>query len=111
MEIGAGQTSKTSFLIVSIAGYDAILGMPFLQENAVTLNTADSTAYFQKLGFTLRCATQTPRTYATISSAMANEGIDKLPAFDQIYPEVFPEKEPERLPLLREGCNHVIQLR
>ena len=35
VEIGAGQKAKTSFLIVSIARYDAILGMPFLQENAV----------------------------------------------------------------------------
>ena len=46
VEIGAGQKSKTSFLIVSMAGYDAILGMPFLQENAVTLDTADYMAYF-----------------------------------------------------------------
>ena len=41
---------------------------------------------------------------------MANKGMNELPAFDKIYPEVFPEKEPEGLPPLRERCNHVIQL-
>jgi hypothetical protein len=43
-----GTTEKTKFLIVAVSSYDVILGMPFLQEHHVILNTADSTAYFPK---------------------------------------------------------------
>jgi hypothetical protein len=38
-----------------------------------------------------------------ISSAMAIETATDLPAFDKLYPEVFPSREPEGLPPLGEG--------
>jgi hypothetical protein len=33
-----------------------------------------------------------------------------IPPFDKMFPTVFPEKEPEGLPPLRHGCNHIIRL-
>jgi hypothetical protein len=33
-----------------------------------------------------------------------------IPLFDKMFPTVFPDKEPEGLPPLRHGCNHIIQL-
>jgi hypothetical protein len=139
VEIKQGTTERAKFLIVAISSYDVILGMPFLQDNQVALNTADSTAYFPKHNVTIQCATKQFRTLATSavtgmdptwprqipddsakvairripiladSAAMEPEP-PHIPRFDKMFPTVFPEKEPEGLPPLRHGCNHIIRL-
>src|ERR1043165_6470664 len=104
-EICPGHKVRTKFLVVAISQYDVILGMPFMQENQVTLNTGESTAHFGRINYTLQCSTQNPRTNS--SSATTEE----LPNFQKMFPKLFPEKEPEGLPPLREGCNHHILLK
>jgi predicted aspartyl protease len=64
-EIKQGTTERTKFLIVAMSSYDIILRMPFLQDNHVSLTTADSTAYFPKHDGTIQCATRQLRTLAT----------------------------------------------
>jgi transposase InsO family protein len=144
VEIRTGHAVKTKFLIVAISSYDIILGMPFLQTNQVILNTANSTAHFEGLNYTIQCAVRQPRTLAVVASAatipeqprtlavvasaatiseqprtlavvasaatIPEQIVEDLPPFDKIYPTVFPEKEPEGLPPLRPGCNHVVRL-
>jgi hypothetical protein len=148
VEIKQGTTERNKFLIVALSSYDIILEMPFLQDNHVSLNTADSNAYFPKPDVTIQCATRQLRTLAT-SSVMdptwphrapataairdstwsdripddsAKQPIRRIPIlanpttmesphiplFDKMFPTVFPEKKPEALPPLRNGCNHII---
>jgi hypothetical protein len=106
MEIKPGNLGKerTKFFIVAVSSYDVILGMPFLQEHHVVLNTADSTAYFPKHDVTIQCTTRQAKTFATSSAT------EEIPPFDKMFPKLFPEKEPEGLPPLREGCNHIIRI-
>jgi hypothetical protein len=106
VEIKPGNLGKerTKFLIVAVSSYDVILVMPFLQEHHVVLNTADSTAYFPKHDVTIQCATRQAKTFTTSSAT------EELPPFDKMFPKVFPDKEPEGLPPLREGCNHIIRI-
>jgi hypothetical protein len=114
IEIKMGHAVKTKFLIVAISSYDIILGMPFLQTNQVILNTANSTAHFDRLNYTIQCAVRQPRTLAIVASAAtipdSEQIVEDIPPFDKIYPTVFPEKEPEGLPPLRPGCNHIVRL-
>jgi hypothetical protein len=95
---------RTKFLIVAVSSYDVIVGMPFLQEHHVVLNTVDSSAYFPKHDVTIQCATKQAKTLATSSAT------EEIPPFDKMFPKLFPEKEPEGLPPLREGCNHIIRI-
>jgi hypothetical protein len=95
---------RTKFLIVAVSSYDVILGMPFLQEHHVVLNTVDSTAYFPKHDVTIQCATRQAKTFAMSSAT------EEMPPFDKMFPKLFPEKEPKGLLPLREGCNHIIRI-
>jgi hypothetical protein len=106
VEIKPGNLGKerTKFLIVAVSSYDVILGMPFLQEHHVVLNTADSTASFPKHDVTIQCATRQAKTFATSSAT------EEMPRFDKMFQKLFPEKEPEGLPPLREGCNHIVRI-
>jgi hypothetical protein len=111
VEIKPGNLGKerTKFLIVAVSSYDVILGMPFLQEHHVVLNTADSTAHFPKHGITIQCATKQAKTSAASSATFAAKQVQteatsyatkSIPPFDKMFPKLFPEKEPEGLPPL-----------
>ena len=78
IEICVGHRLKAKFLVVAISAYDIILGMPFLQENVVTLNTAESTAHFGRINYTLHCTTKNPRTNATTVSAATSNVPDAI---------------------------------
>jgi hypothetical protein len=81
VEIKQGTAERAKFLIVAISSYDIILGMPFkfLQDNHVSLNTADSTAYFGKHYVTIQCATRQIRALAT-SGVMDSMWPHRVPA-------------------------------
>jgi hypothetical protein len=118
VEIKDGTTEKTKFLIVGVSSYDVLLGMPFLQEHHVVLNTADSTAYFPKHHVTIQCATRQTKTFAaketttatTTAAVEVMTSLEEIPSFDKMFPKVFPNQKPEELPPLRDGCNHIIRI-
>jgi microcystin-dependent protein len=123
VEIKPGNLGKerTKTLIVAVISYDVILGMPFLQEHHVILNTADSTAHFPKHDVTIQCTTRQAKTFATSSATFATKQVqteatsyatesEEIPPFDKMFPKVFQNKEPEGLPPLRQGCNHIIRI-
>jgi hypothetical protein len=111
VEIAPQIRVKTQFLVVPIKEYQAIMGMPFLQQHEVKLDTANGTAIFGKhRDYTIRCnETQSAAILAT-AAAGTNEETVTLPDFTREFPNVFPKKEPEGLPPLREGCNHKIRI-
>jgi hypothetical protein len=45
-----------------------------------------------------------------MAAAGTNEETVTLPDYTKEFSNVFPEKEPEGLPPLREGCNHKIRI-
>jgi predicted aspartyl protease len=152
VEIKQGTTERTKFLIVAISSSDMILMKPFLQDNHVSLNTAESTTYFPTHNVTIQCATRQLRTLATsavmdhtwpyrapataaikdspwcdqVPDDSAKQPIRRtpiipnptimeppalhMPPCDKMFPTVFSEKEPQGLPPLRHGCNHIIRL-
>ena len=56
VEIAKGIITKTKFLVVPIKEYQAIMCMPFLQQQEVKLDTANGTATFGKhWNYTIQC--------------------------------------------------------
>jgi hypothetical protein len=111
VEIAPQIRVKTQFLVVPIKEYQAIVGMPFLQQHEVKLDTANGTAIFGKhRDYTIRCNKTQSAAILVTAAAGTNEETVTLPDFTKEFPNVFPEREPERLPPLREGCNHKIRI-
>jgi hypothetical protein len=111
MEIAPQIRVKTQFLVVPIKEYQAIMGMPFLQQHEVKLDTANGTAIFGKhRDYTIRCNETQSAAILVTAAAGTNEETVTLPDFTKEFPNVFPEREPEGLPPLREGCNHRIRI-
>ena len=109
VEITKGITIKTKFLVVLIKEYQAIMGMPFLQQQEVRLDTANGTAIFGKhRNYTIQC--NEARLASTTILATAATEIGTLLDFKSEFPEVFPNDKPKGLPPLREGCNHTIRI-
>ena len=69
VDIGKGCKIPCEFLLVPIASYDIILGMPFMKQAKVVLDTADSTATFKDNGVIIQCS-------ATKHPAMASAATD-----------------------------------
>jgi hypothetical protein len=87
------------------------MGMPFLQQHEVKLDTANGTAIFGKhRDYTIRCNETQSAAILVTAAAGTNEETVTLPDFTKEFPNVFPEREPEGLPPLREGCNHKIRI-
>jgi hypothetical protein len=111
VEIAPQIKVKTQFLVVPIKEYQAIMGMPFLQQHEVKLDTANGTAIFGKhRDYTIRCNETQSAAILVTAAAGTNEETVTLPDFTKEFPNVFPEREPEGLPPLREGCNHKIRI-
>jgi hypothetical protein len=91
--------------------YQAIMGMPFLQQHEVKLDTANGTAIFGKHhDYTIRCNKTQPAAILVTAAAGTNEETVTLPDVTKEFPYVFPKRKPGGLPPLREGCNHKIQI-
>ena len=85
------------------------MGMPFLQQQEVKLDTANGTATFGKhRNYTIQC--NEARSASTTILATAATEVGTLPDFKSEFPEVFPDNKPKGLPPLREGCNHMIKI-
>ena len=68
VDIGKGRRIPCEFLLVPIASYDIILGMPFMKQAKVVLDTADSTATFKDNGITIRCSATSPLAVASAAT-------------------------------------------
>ena len=100
VEITEGIMIQTKFLVVPIKEYQAIMGMPFLQQQGVKLDTANGTATLGKYrNYTIQC--NKSRTAATIPATAATE-VGILPDIKSEFPEVFPDNKRKGLPSLRE---------
>jgi hypothetical protein len=88
VEIKQGTAERAQFLIIAISSYDIILGMSFLQDNHVSLNTTDSAAYFAKHDVTIQCATRQIRALAT-SAVMGPMWPHRVPAAAATYQEFY----------------------
>jgi hypothetical protein len=111
VEIAKGIVIETRFLVVPIKDYQAIMGMPFLQKHEVKLDTANGTAIFGKYkNYTIQCNEARSAAIMATAATGAVEQPVKIPDFTAEFPAVFPAEEPERLPPLREGCNHKIRI-
>jgi hypothetical protein len=107
VEIAPQIRVKTQFLVVPIKEYQAILGMPFLQQHEVKLDTANGTAIFGKHhDYAIRCNDAQSAAILVTAAAGTNEETVTLPDFTKEFPNVYPEREPQALPPIREGCNH-----
>ena len=83
------------------------MGMPFLQQQGVKLDTANGMATFSKhQNYTIQC--NEARSALTTILATAATEVRTLPDFKSEFTEVFPDDKPKGLPPLREGCNHTI---
>jgi hypothetical protein len=115
VEIAPQIRVKTQFLVVPIKEYQAIMGMPFLQQHEVKLDTANGTAIFGKhRDYTIRCNETQSAAILVTAAAGTNEETVTLPDFTKEFPNVFPEREPEGLALSRGWPGHkrsVFQLR
>jgi hypothetical protein len=87
------------------------MGMQFLQQHEVKLDTANGTAIFGKHhDYTIRCnETQSAAILVTAATGTNEERVTQ-PDFTKEFPNVFPEREPEGLPPLQEACNHKIRI-
>ena len=85
VNIGKGRRIPCEFLVVPIASYDIILGMPFMSGARVVLDTADSTATFKDHGTTIQCATVTPTITVTAATS--------TPEFDTIRSAITTAEE------------------
>jgi hypothetical protein len=111
VEIAPQIKVKTQFLVVPIKEYQAIMGMPFLQQHEVKLNMAKGTAIFGKhCDYVIRCNKTQSAAILVTAAAGTNEETVTLPDFTKEFPNVFPEREPEGLPPLQKGCNHKIRI-
>ena len=109
VEIAKGISIKTKFLVVPIKEYQAIMGMPFLQQQEVKLDTANGMATFGKhRNYTIQC--NKARSASTTILATAATEIETLLDFKSEFSEVFPNDKPKGLPPLRKGCNHTIRI-
>ena len=68
VDIGKGRKIPCEFLLVPIASYDIILGMPFMKQAKVVLDTADSTTTFKDNGVTIRCSATSPLAMASAAT-------------------------------------------
>jgi hypothetical protein len=76
-----------------------IMGMPFLQQHEVKLDTANGTIIFGKHhDYTIRCNETQSAAILVTAAAGTNEETVTLPDFTKEFPNVFPEREPEGLP-------------
>jgi hypothetical protein len=94
VEIAPQIKVKTQFLVVPIKEYQAIMGMPFLQQHEVKLDTANGTAIFGKhRDYIIRCNEPQSAAILVTAAAGTNEETVMLPDFTKEFPNVFPERE------------------
>ena len=98
---GSFQTKGTKMIVGKLAKYDALIGMPFLNEHKATIECGTLCIYFPEYKVRINC---TPTSgYVRAAVASTSDIMDQ-------HPEVFPEAIPEVLPPLRK-INHKIRFK
>jgi hypothetical protein len=111
VEIAPQIRVETQFLVVPIEEFQAIMGMPFLQQHGVKSDTANGTATFgEHCGYTLRRQEAQSAPIFVTAAAGTNEETVTLTDFMKKFPNVFPERALEGLLPLREGYNQIIRI-
>jgi hypothetical protein len=89
----SNQSQNTDFLVVPIKQYQAIMGMPFLQQHEVKLDTANGTAIFGKhRDYTIRCNETQSAAILVTAAAGTNEETVTLPDFTKELPQRISRK-------------------
>jgi hypothetical protein len=102
VEISPQIRVKTRFKVVPIKEYQAIMGMPLLQQHEVKLDTANGTAISGKhRDYTIRCNEAQSVAILVTAAAGTNEETVTPPDFTKEFPNVVAEKESEGLPPLQ----------
>ena len=95
------QTKGNKMLVGNLAKYDALIGMPFLEQQGASIDCGGLAIDFPKYGIRINC---TPTSGNIRAAVVTTEDVINQ------HPEVFPEAIPEGLPPLRK-INHEIRLK
>ena len=103
VNIADGKNITCEFLLVPIASYDVILGMPFMTEARVILDPAESKATFKDHGTIIQCATIAPQVTATAAT-----DLDLLQKAMQIAEHTLQDSAWDDEPEVRELAKQII---
>jgi len=96
LAVGKLHTKGNKMLVGNLAKYDALIGMPFLEQQGAISECGGLAIDFPKFGIRINC---TPTSGHIRAAVVTTEDVIGQ------HPQVFPEAIPERLPPLRK-INH-----